>query len=452
DPTAPGPSTKYRVRAVSAAGQGGFCPGVPVDDPPVVIPQDPCQAPGFQVTIDPSGDQTGAPANGGLDLKSAFIAEPWDPEEPADDDLEFRIQTHTSLDPLPPPNGFWYVYFTYRGVNYYVAMTTGDTPVPSYEYGRIDVDPVSGLNDQTQLGTIADGSVSGDTILIRLSRGLLTEPVTIGGPGQPAPVQGDLFTNVRGETRLLIGGGGTGLIAVIDDSTPSEYEVRTNEACAPNASPTARLSGTPQSGIAPLQVTFNASASTDPDAGDTIIEYTFDFGDGTPPVTQASATVDHTYTEPGNYHANLTVKDSRGKESTNTAGVVVTVLPEGDYYTVLPCRLLDTRSGPPVSSNTDRVLDVDSVTPCGVSPLATAVAINVTVIQPTAMGHLTAYPGDLAQPSATSTLNFNSGIIRGNNALVRVSGDGVLKLRPVMSGGGSAHVVVDVVGFFIADP
>ena len=451
DPSAPGPNTRYRVRAVSDAGQGGMCPGVPVDSPPVVIPEDPCQVPGVQVTTDPSGDQTGAPANGGLDVKAAFIAEPWDPAEPADDDLEFRIQTHASLDPVPPPNGFWYVYFTFHGVNYYVAMTTGDTPLPSYEYGRIDLNPVTGINDQTELGTITDGSVSGDTITIRLSRALLTEPVTIGGAAQAAPVQGDLFTNVRGETRLLIGGGGSGLIVVVDDSTPSEYEVRTNEACSPNGAPIARLSASPRTGTAPLEVSFNASASSDPDAGDSIAGYTFDFGDGTT-VTQASPTVDHTYAEPGNYHATLTVEDSRGKASTNAAGVVVMVLPEGDYYTVQPCRLLDTRSGAPVSSNTDRVLDVDAVTPCGVSPLATAVAINVTVVQPGGLGHLTVYPGDQAQPPATSTINFPGGATRSNNALVRISEDGTVKLRPVVSGGGSTHVIVDVVGFFIADP
>jgi hypothetical protein len=32
-----------------------------------------------------------------------------------------------------------------------------------------------------------------------------------------------------------------------------------------------------------------------------------------------------------------------------------------------------------------------------------------------------------------------------------VSSDGKLKLRPLVGGGGSVHVVVDVVGFFIAE-
>ncbi|HWM92264.1 MAG TPA: PKD domain-containing protein [Thermoanaerobaculia bacterium] len=452
DSPPPGPGYLYRVRAVSAAGQGAMCPAVPVGDPPVVTPEDPCQAPGVQVSTDPAGDQTGAPANGGLDLEAAFVAEPWDPAEPNDDDLEFRIRLHNSLDPLPPPNGFWYVYFTYRGVNYYVAMTTGNTPLPEFEYGRVDPDPVTSINQQTTLGTTT-GSVSGDTILILLSRSLLTEPVTIGGADQPAPVAGDLLTTVKGETRLLIGGGGTGLITVIDDSSSSDYEIRTNEACAPNGAPTARLSATPLAGLAPLEVDFDASDSTDPDAGDSIDEYTFDFGDGTAPVTQASPLVTHTYTTAGNYHASVTVKDSRGTESTNTANVVIQVMPAGDYYTVRPCRLLDTRNGgTPAQSGADQDLDVDAVTPCGVSPLATAVAINVTVVQPSGQGHLIAYPGDMMQPPATSTINFPAGRTRSNNALLALSSDGRIKLRPFISGGGSVHVIVDVLGFFIEDP
>jgi len=457
DAPAPPPSQQsyfYRVRAVSAAGEGAMCPAVEAGAPVVVIPSDPCQIPGVRVTTDPAGDQTGAPGNGGLDLKEAFVAEPWDSANPDNDKIEFRIKMHNSLDPLPPPNGFWYMYFVYRGVTYYVAMTTGDAPpTPAYQYGRVDLNPTTGINDQTQLGTITEGSVAGDTITIKLSRSLLTQPVTIGGAAQPAPVRGDLFTGVKGETRLLIGGGGTGLIAVIDDSTPSDYTVHTNAACAPNAEPVARLAAAPRSGFAPLHVDFDAAASSDPDAGDTISEYTFDFGDGSAPVTQGTATITHTYTSVGNYHAFLTVKDSRGASSTNTADAVIQVLPQGDYYTVTPCRLLDTRTSEggeaPAPSGTDRQLDVAAVTRCGVSSLATAVAINVTVVQPSAQGYLIVYPADLQQPPGTSTLNFGAGQTRANNVLAKLSPDGKLKLRPLLGGGGAVHLVVDVTGFFI---
>ena len=105
----------------------------------------------------------------------------------------------------------------------------------------------------------------------------------------------------------------------------------------------------------------------------------------------------------------------------------------------------------PAPSGADRQLDVVAVTRCGISSLATAVAINVTVIQPGGQGHLTVYPADLQQPPVTSTLNFGPGQTRANNALAVLSPDGKLKLRPFLSGGGAVHLLVDVTGFFV-DP
>jgi PKD repeat protein len=92
----------------------------------------------------------------------------------------------------------------------------------------------------------------------------------------------------------------------------------------PNAPPIAILSANPDHGPAPLSVTFTGSG-TDPDSGDTIASYTFDFGDGSAPVTQASPTIMHTYGAPGEYPARLRVTDSRGLISTNTALVPIEV-------------------------------------------------------------------------------------------------------------------------------
>jgi PKD repeat protein len=70
---------------------------------------------------------------------------------------------------------------------------------------------------------------------------------------------------------------------------------------------------------------LDGSGSTDPDAGDSIASYTFDFGDGSDPVTQSSPTVSHTYNAAGEYPARLSVTDSHGLVSTNTAVFVVEV-------------------------------------------------------------------------------------------------------------------------------
>jgi PKD repeat protein len=86
---------------------------------------------------------------------------------------------------------------------------------------------------------------------------------------------------------------------------------------APNAPPVASFTATPQSGIAPLAVVFNASGSSDPDGS--IASYAWVFGDGT---TGSGVNPSHTYANPGTYNATLTVTDNRG--ATNSTSRVIT--------------------------------------------------------------------------------------------------------------------------------
>jgi PKD repeat protein len=95
----------------------------------------------------------------------------------------------------------------------------------------------------------------------------------------------------------------------------------------PNLPPTARLTASVTSGTAPLTVGFDASASSDPDSGDTLT-YTMTFGDGTSPTTNTTPAFRHTYEEPGGYTASLIVTDSSGQESDNTAAIIINVLPD----------------------------------------------------------------------------------------------------------------------------
>jgi flagellar capping protein FliD len=120
-----------------------------------------------------------------------------------------------------------------------------------------------------------------------------------------------------------------------------------------------------------------------------------------------------------------------------------------DYYTVTPCRLLDTRvmgQGPALTSGSNR----DLVVPpnCGIPVDALAVALNVTAVSPTVGGHVTVFPGGTAVP-ATSTVNFSAGQTRANNLIVGLAADfsGKLTLRAVVPGG-EVHFTVDVVGYF----
>jgi PKD repeat protein len=68
------------------------------------------------------------------------------------------------------------------------------------------------------------------------------------------------------------------------------------------------------SGPAPLTVNFDASASSDPDQGDTLT-YVWDFGDVPGSTETASATATHVYSTPGTFTAALTVRDNHGATS-----------------------------------------------------------------------------------------------------------------------------------------
>ena len=79
-----------------------------------------------------------------------------------------------------------------------------------------------------------------------------------------------------------------------------------------NAAPTAAFTATPPAADAPLDVAFDASASTDPDG--TIASYAWGFGDGTSGTGKAAS---HTYAE-GTHTATLKVTDDDGATATAT--------------------------------------------------------------------------------------------------------------------------------------
>ena len=80
-----------------------------------------------------------------------------------------------------------------------------------------------------------------------------------------------------------------------------------------NMTPVARLSVTPNSGIAPVMVSADASSSTDPDG--MVSSSTIDFGDGT--VVNA-AVASHSYAAAGNYTVTARVTDDMGATSSAT--------------------------------------------------------------------------------------------------------------------------------------
>ena len=120
------------------------------------------------------------------------------------------------------------------------------------------------------------------------------------------------------------------------------------------------------------------------------------------------------------------------------------------FYTLTPCRLADTREasgpfgGPALQAGGTRTFMM--VGSCGIPAQADAIAVNVTVTQPTAPGHVIIYPLGVALPM-TSTINYSAGQTRANNAIVQVGTNGSIAATCGQSSG-TTHFIIDVTGYF----
>jgi hypothetical protein len=76
--------------------------------------------------------------------------------------------------------------------------------------------------------------------------------------------------------------------------------------------------------------------------------------------------------------------------------------------------------------------------------IATAVAMNVTVTNPTVAGYLTVYPGGMSRPTASS-LNFVAGQTIPNMVLVPLGPNNTVTFY---NAAGSVDVIADVLGYF----
>jgi hypothetical protein len=122
----------------------------------------------------------------------------------------------------------------------------------------------------------------------------------------------------------------------------------------------------------------------------------------------------------------------------------------GDFFTLTPCRVADTRDpagpsgGPALAANTTRNFPAAGV--CGIPADATAIAINVTVVQEADVGNLRLYAAGGAVPTA-STINFAASHVRANNAIIPLGAGGQITVQCDMPAG-TTHFLFDVTGYF----
>ena len=119
------------------------------------------------------------------------------------------------------------------------------------------------------------------------------------------------------------------------------------------------------------------------------------------------------------------------------------------YYAVNGggCRILDTRSMPPIITN-GVPRNVQVTGQCSVPSEAAAVALNLTVTAATERGSCTLYPTGAPVPVA-SVINFVAGSARANNAIVPIGAGGQISIVCTILGSpANTHGIIDVFGWF----
>ena len=182
----------------------------------------------------------------------------------------------------------------------------------------------------------------------------------------------------------------------------------------PNDQPVASFTATPASGLAPLTVQFDASASTD--AGGSISTYKWNFGDSTP--VGSGVTTVHAFQAAGTYTVTLTVTDNLGATGSTTRQVTVSAPPPPPIKVTLRVP----KAGGLVSDNVSVVVSVDST--YEVSSVTASLAGNQVSLTYSAEAYqctmgmsCPGFVGTLSlagQPTGSFTLKIRATDARGN--------------------------------------
>jgi hypothetical protein len=318
----------YRVTAVNGTGEGPFCTDVlPVIGPPL---ENLCAVPGLTLLKDAAGDTSAAagiivtPAGPGMDLLSFQLSQKFAAD--GNVKLTFRINTDPGISPQPPGSS-WYVSFKMPDGKVRAARMTWNGPSPSFET-YIARANTSGTTDG-RFVDVASIKAAEPESNYNPATGIIDIVVKVTDLGLNP---GDLISGFNSAVTqtsdpLNVGPGATATYDEMPDGLAytGSFLYGGSAACALNQAPTAGLTANPDHGNPPLTVSLDASTSVDPDAGDSIASYTFNFGDGSPAVTQSSPTISHTYKHGGQFFATLTVQDSHGLVSANTASAEIKV-------------------------------------------------------------------------------------------------------------------------------
>jgi len=205
--------------------------------------------------------------------------------------------TYTNLEASSEP-----LFQTERGATENLATLSYTIPVPNGEY------QVTTYHNELYWGKVSATGGAGNRVFDILLEGNVVETgVDLFLENNNGPVQ---FTNT-----VLVNDGvlNIDLPASVNRATISGLAIEGEI----NEAPTAIAVATPLSGTAPLEVSFDASGSTDTEGG---LTYAWDFGNGD---SSNEANPVYTYDNPGSFAATLTVTDEGGLIATDQITIEV---------------------------------------------------------------------------------------------------------------------------------
>ena len=171
-----------------------------------------------------------------------------------------------------------------------------------------------------------------------------------GTNGKPNPANVELFANIADPTNP---NRSTGAVDLVESNTGDLWyvgldtgEIHRISYTAANHPPVASFTATPSFGAAPLNVAFNASASSDPDAGDTLT-YAWDL-DGNGLYNDATGVSTSRTYGAGNVTVGLQVTDSHGATATTTRTIAPGNTPPTATITA-PSAALTWKVGDPIA-------------------------------------------------------------------------------------------------------
>ena len=120
------------------------------------------------------------------------------------------------------------------------------------------------------------------------------------------------------------------------------------------------------------------------------------------------------------------------------------------YFTLAPCRVVDTRGGAPIGGPALQGQETRTLTVagnCGIPATAKALSVNLAVTQPGAAGNVRLFPAGQAVPTVSS-INYAAGQTRANNAIVQLDASGAMAAFVGQPAGTTVHLILDVNGYF----